>query len=174
VNVSTIGIQNLFDLFGTLGKAIRSLFGQKLEIKGGVNVSLTIELGTVLEGLIRDIITDKESDVEPIEFFTHAVQDLVKDDEKKFIALSQLKVADVTLGTEAIWNADSVPDDMREIFVRYVNLNTLAASPDEVSDSKLLPTMVTDVLRSWHTSTANGGQTLAEKYGHGKIVPPSL
>lgn len=172
MNTSAIGIQNLFDLFGKLGTVIRNLFGQKVEVKGGMKVMLTLDLGAALEGLIRDIIAERKANDDPVEFFKHAVEELIKGNEQRLASLSQLNVADVTLGTEAIWNADAVPNDMRDIFVRYINLYTLAASPDEVADSHLLPPVVTDALQSWHDRVEDGSKTLVDEYGKGHIVPP--
>lgn len=174
MTTSPIGIQNLFDLFGTLGKAIRSLFGQKIKMEGGVKVTLTFDLGEALEGLIREIIAERGSGDEPIEFFKRAVHELVQGDEQRYIALCQLNVAEVTLGTEAIWNAEVVPNDMRDIFARYINHYTLAASPDEVSPSKLLPPMVTDALQAWRDGEDDTRQTLVDKYGKGNHVTPDF
>lgn len=172
MNVSPIGIKNLFEFLGMMGNAIRNLLGQKVEVKGGVNVSLTIQLAPELENLIRDIVAARGSVEEPRMFFQHALLELIEGNEPKFRTLSQLNVTDVTLGTEAILqHVASVPDNMSDIFVRYVKLYILTPSPDEVSDRDALPVALTEALESAVNSTDENVQSLAERFNLPVVRP---
>jgi len=169
--VSAIGIKNLFEFLGTMGTTIRNLLGQnKLTVNGGVEVKLTVQLAPELEELIKDIITSRNSTDDPPVFFRNAVQELIKGSEEKFRTLSQLNVTDVTLGTEAIY-ADSVPEEMAEVFVQYARLYILTPSPDEVFDQERLPPALTEVFETLHSSQDENDQPLTVKFGTGKVRP---
>ena len=178
MTASAIGISNLFGLFQILGKAIRAILGQKVEVRGSVsvqgNLSVSIEVGPELENLIRSLTEVRQPSEEPTEVFQRALQGLIKGHEKKLAALAELDVADVTLGTEAIWHAVAVPEDMQAIIVRYVRLYTMTPSPENVVEDplfQLLPPTLTAALQRESSSSDENDQPLTAEFGMPIIRP---
>ena len=163
-------IKNLFSFLGTVGEVIRTILGQKVDV--------TIHLAPLpvqLEDLVRDVLVTKDLMDEPAAFLQHTIEEMIRNNRKQLQALMQLDVADITLGTEAFWHADSIPDDLGEVFMRYAKRYIVPHSPDVVAARELIPPAIRDAFDSALSDRDESSLPLYEEFPDVPIIRhPSL
>lgn len=176
MNPTIAGVQRLFEYVGNVGQWIRQHLIQetKVDVAGKVDVKVVLDLGPQLEGVIRDILTFQGIPEDPATFWARATRDLVRREERKFKALHQLGVSDITLGTEAITQrADAVPEEIQQVTVRYVERYVFADTSVAVSDWALPPSPLADMLETAERNMTKGDtSSLTGRLGVSPERPP--
>lgn len=170
-----VSIPRLFEFLGVVGKTIRAIVGQSKEVKvsGRGRVTIVLELGPHLEGIIRELLAREGEHEEPAAYWYQATRELISHDEHKFRTLSQLDISDTTIGTEAIMQrADTVPEAMTRVAVRYVEQYVLTPADDETSNWQLPAPSLADTLQTAiRSASEESAFSLTDRLGGPRVRP---
>lgn len=158
-------IPRLLEFLGVLGKTIRAVAGRR-------RVTIVIDLGPHLEGVIREILASEEEHVEPVAYWSRATRELISHDEEKFKTLSQLDISDTTIGTEAIMQPYAVPESMARVALRYVEQYVLAATDDGASTWQLpAPSLASTLQTGIDQASGENAQSFTDRLGVTPVRP---